>query len=413
MNAESNNMQFLITGKGQCTSCAQDVAKSDFLVCCSCSLSFHAVCTSVEKQKYLSTASFLKTYQCHRDKGNFRWFCDGCLTEFETSKNATIDNRIGHLVKQVTKMAETVNELSTTVSTLSQGYSSAPLNQNLDNTNNVWSNSHRTKSVRSSLLIKPVAGDSAKAFPDLGKIKDIAVQNKIQVSNFGKSKSGNTFIHCSTSADRDKLQPLLENNYGDREIVPLKEKSPHVTIVDIVKTGNAEVTTDTILSCIHSQNPSIAQLIDSSEELKVLFIKSNAKSDKCSAVVKLSCNIREAIRRNRNRIFIGITSCRVYDRFFVKRCNKCQEFGHYKENCTKADVCGYCSEDHPSEECTLKNETDLTLLKCANCKVKNLECSGHSTFWSKCPSYIIAQKRLKSTISYYDNHDCTAGHLND
>ena len=126
-----------------------------------------------------------------------------------------------------------------------------------------------------------------------------------------------------------------------------------------------------------------------------------------------SCKIREAIRCNRNRIFIGITSCRVYDRFFVKRCNKCQEFGHYKENCPKVDVCGYCSENHPSEECSLKNETDLTLLKCANCKVNNLECSGHSTFWSKCPSYIIAQKRLKSTISYYDNHACTAGHLND
>ena len=95
----NNIMQFLIDGKGQCTSCAQDVAKSDFLVCCSCSSSFHAVCTSVEKHKYLSTASFLKTYQCQKEKGNFRWFCDGCLTEFETSKNASIDDRIGHLVK--------------------------------------------------------------------------------------------------------------------------------------------------------------------------------------------------------------------------------------------------------------------------------------------------------------------------
>ena len=103
---------------------------------------------------------------------------------------------------------------------------------------------------------------------------------------------------------------------------------------------------------------------------------------------------------------------RVYDRFFVKHCNKCQEFGHYKENCTKADVCGYCSGDHPSEECKHKDSTDLTVLKCANCKANNMECSGHSTFWSKCPSYIIAQKRLKSTVPYYDNHPCTATYLN-
>ena len=84
------------------------------------------------------------------------------MTEFETSKNATIDNRIGHLVKQVSKMAVTMNELSNTVSTLSQGYPSTPLNQNLDNANNVWSNAHRTKTVRSSLVIKPVAGVEIK-----------------------------------------------------------------------------------------------------------------------------------------------------------------------------------------------------------------------------------------------------------
>ena len=115
-------MQFLIDGKGRCTSCAQDVAKPDILVCCSCISSFHAVCTSVDKLKYLTTASFLKTYQYQKEKSNFKWFCDGCLTEFETSKNATIDDRIGHLVKQVSKMAVTMNELSNTVSTLSQGY---------------------------------------------------------------------------------------------------------------------------------------------------------------------------------------------------------------------------------------------------------------------------------------------------
>ena len=134
-----------------------------------------------------------------------------------------IDDRIGHLVKQVSKMAVTMNELSNTVSILSQGYQSTPLNQNLDNANNVWSNAHRTQSVKASLVIKPVAGDSAKTFPDLGKIKDIAVQNQIQVSNFGKSKTGNTFIHCSSAADRDKLQPLLAENYRDHEILPLKE----------------------------------------------------------------------------------------------------------------------------------------------------------------------------------------------
>lgn len=403
--------QFLIDGKGKCTSCSQDVTQPDVLVCCSCNSSFHAMCTTVEKQNYLTTASFLKIFQKARD--NFKWFCNECLTQFETSKCATIDDRIGHLVEQVSKMSKNMNELSNTVSTLKSSHST-PLVSNSGNVNSVWSDVNRTQHVKSSLVMKPVAGDSAKTLPDLTKLKDIAVKNRIQVSNIGKSKTGNTFIHCSSAADRDKLQPLLAESYNNREILPLEEKLPHITIVDILKaTETEEVTKDAVLSQIQDQNPHIAQLIDSGEEFKVLFIKSNATSpDKFSVVVKLSCKIRDSIRSNRNRVFIGITSCRVYDRFFVKRCNKCQEFGHYKNNCTKQDVCGYCGGNHPSEGCSLKISPDPTKLKCANCKANNLECSGHSTFWPKCPSYIIAQKKLKSTIPYFDNHACTTGYLN-
>ena len=94
---------------------------------------------------------------------------------------------------------------------------------------------------------------------------------------------------------------------------------------------------------------------------------------------------------------------KVYDRFYVKRCNKCNQFGHYVKDCNNSKVCGVCcSEEHESEGCPNKDTTDMNLVKCINCKNRNLEEKGHKASWFKCPAYIEAQKKVKGTIPYYD-----------
>ena len=104
-----------------------------------------------------------------------------------------------------------------------------------------------------------------------------------------------------------------------------------------------------------------------------------------------------------NRVYFGLSSCRVFDRFYVKRCNQCQEFGHYKDTCNNPVTCAYCGEGHSSESCHLKECTDASKFSCANCKKADKEHSGHTAFAFNCPSYIAAQKRLRSTIPYYDS----------
>ena len=43
-------------------------------------------------------------------------------------------------------------------------------------------------------------------------------------------------------------------------------------------------------------------------------------------------------------------SCAVYDQWYVKRCNKCQLFGHYAKQCGNRACCGYCAaDDHGSD----------------------------------------------------------------
>ena len=160
---------------------------------------------------------------------------------------------------------------------------------------------------------------------------------------------------------------------------------------------------DDLLSQIRSQNTEIDELISAGEEFKVIFTKTGSDGNKLTAVAKVSCKIRDTIKHNRNRIFIGVTACRVYDRFFVKRCNNCQEFGHYHEGCQKPVKCGYCGDSHASKECTLKDDNDYSKRKCCNCKVNHPEHEeGHSAFWVKCPSYIAEQRKQKQRIPYYE-----------
>ena len=249
--------------------------------------------------------------------------------------------------------------------------------------------------MKASLVIKQTPGT---AKPTLNRLREIAVQNKIAVANVRTSKNGDTFIQCPTAKDRDRLTPLLHADYGKEEVAALKEKLPHISIVNILKSDGDNISKESILSDIRDQNPAIDDMITNGEEFTVLFTRDGKTSGKCTAVARVSSKIRDFIKNNRNHVYIGISSCRVYDRFFVKRCNSCQEFGHYKDNCNNVVKCGYCGGDHQSDKCELKEDTDVSKQSCCNCEALGLDHKGHSTFWNKCPAYMIAQK--KTSIKY-------------
>ena len=86
-------------------------------------------------------------------------------------------------------------------------------------------------------------------------------------------------------------------------------------------------------------------------------------------VARVSEDIREIIKSNNDRIFIGLTSHPIFDRFYVKSCSSCHRFGHYHAECSSTPCCGYCSaEDHISQDCPLYRTKDQTKYKCVNCQ---------------------------------------------
>ena len=78
------------------------------------------------------------------------------------------------------------------------------------------------------------------------------------------------------------------------------------------------------------------------------------------AIIRVSCNIRKFIESIDNRLYIGqFSSCKVYDHFPVKRCNKCQKFGHFHANCNANHTCVHCAGEHPSDQCNAKAASDF------------------------------------------------------
>lgn len=64
----------------------------------------------------------------------------------------------------------------------------------------------------------------------------------------------------------------------------------------------------------------------------------------------------------------------------IFQCKNCQRLGHASTNCNLKYRCVKCSQNHTPGECTIKEKTECSSLKCANCGQ-----SGHPASYRGCP----------------------------
>lgn len=77
----------------------------------------------------------------------------------------------------------------------------------------------------------------------------------------------------------------------------------------------------------------------------------------------------------RGRILLNFRSIRVHKYITLKRCFKCQHYGHYSSNCTQKEYCGKCAQEHDTRTCDTQN------FKCVNCN------GLHPSYSTLCPKY--------------------------
>jgi hypothetical protein len=438
---------FELNSSGVCTTCNKKIAEEK-IKCSSCDKFFHATCSPTDPTDPICTnKAFLKSFiNTSASKFNFSWACDHCLTLSENDKVALMSEQISSLRKAVTQLSEdktrSADELKVQMSQefmllteniisdikaritdqvtqqmntrvmqelekltasqsaefdkLSASISTKTSDHTPSSTGPVWKNPQSDKDLRASIMVKP---DEHGNPIDPGKIKKIILENGVPVNKITVSSSGDTFINLPNLKSREKLQPLLERHHNDHNILLLKKKLPQFSILGVTD----DLSKDDIKNGLISQNEAISTLVNAGHELSVVYTRPPPQGKAYHQVtVRVSPEIRRAIKASGNKVHLIDRHCRVIDNFHIKRCNKCQSYGHYASKCKpdSQDICGYCGEHHKSSECLLRNNPSHTH-KCCNCELAGLENSeGHSTFWKDCPAYKIQQDKLKGAISY-------------
>ena len=394
---------FKVDNSSVCSTCKQKVNDNQGLTCMECEGFFHAACPSApDNDSKICTSTFLTNYIRPTTKANFTWTCDWCLTEAESVKVATLRQLIKSISRsqtdQMTQLSAAVLNLTEKVNTLSEDKSIQE--------GTVWDQRQHINStkVKSSLMVKP---DDQGNRVNSKAVRKIADKEGIPVDSVVETESGEMFVNAPDADSRDRIGQLLEESHSANLVVKLKSKLPSIEVMgvtakDVQNDDNDDLTTEELEQSILRQNKSIAQLVERGSELKVVFIrKPPPRKVYYTVVIRVSPDIRDLINKMKNKIYMGVSVHNINDRFYVRRCNRCQGLGHYEDKCAPSNklVCGYCAKQHKSDDCPDKGK-DHKHHACINCSAENLDCKGHPAFWRNCPAYKLAQKKMMKSIAY-------------
>lgn len=126
-------------------------------------------------------------------------------------------------------------------------------------------------------------------------------------------------------------------------------------------------------------------LEDKKVELVSTFL--DRKGNK-NAVIDTDFEAAQYLLQNK-KLLIDMIRLRVEKYINIKRCFRCQRFGHLATNCNREFACSKCGESHDSRQCNSKEE------KCANCKA-----TDHSASSKVCPSYLEYKDKHIERVRY-------------
>ena len=442
-----------IDNTGKCKSCHDTDTTNGTLCCMFCTQYFHAVCRDAltgdkSGTEIICTRSFFNNFlKVTADEGvytnrhgNFKFVCDRCLTNFETNRVASQDDKIDKVDKRVDSMDKTIPQIKTLIEKFTNP--ETPKNSQLQETkvdkldkrvddlsknvdeiktilvekiSNVCTSTSTneaspvtyastlagsSKSLKRSVLVveKDPSGTVAR---DPNAFHDLLVENSIHVDKSFVNNSGNAVFVCPTENDRKHLNEKLTEKFPSMKISQPPELLPTISVSNLAR----DYTVPELKEIIFKEHPEIKDFFEGGEMFDIMKIKPHRRDNsRYQASVRVGNNIRKFIELHGNKLYVGSSCCRVFDNFFVKRCNKCQKFGHYKDECSASKfTCGLCSGNHETNQCTNANNEHF-VPTCTNCMKHQNNTSQHSHSASdlSCPAYIREQHKVRRAINYYN-----------
>ena len=394
---------------GKCSSCSNIIADDSIIKCSKCKLLFHAVCSTYENE--ICNKTLFKLFCSKSTKSNFMWFCDACLTSFEFDAASNDTARINNLEHQINTMNSRFDEMKELIlntkpsSNKNVDNSYVQNNQNKENETNQKSNvTEKTKEPLAKHNINPwrvqtrvtILKDNLGNTPDLAEFEKRALDNNLKVKKATWDTKGNIVLVCPSAQDAVAVCEQATVEFPHNTVLEPRSPSSVINIVGFRTSHDL----DTLYNLLISANSALSTLKGKPlEEVKMFFdiiaIKPCAKNPSVfRAVVRVSKTLRHLIRLSSNKLKIGFYVCSVYDRTIAKRCNKCQTFGHWANDCQPGNivVCADCGQNHDTQKC--KSES----YHCINCaKITDADCN-HSAKSLDCPAYIAYRNSEQNSL---------------
>ena len=257
----------------------------------------------------------------------------------------------------------------------------------------------QTRVIRNEevLVLKPRCSEGASATPLSVSVDGLTnVLKAIPVKSCRAASRGSVvvkFPHGEAKAEA-KASVGSSPDFVEVAVSEPKKMLPKMTLLDVPPS----LPDSEIISGILDKNPQIKELPNAVHTLSLVF--SRVGDGKKMAILKMSPDVRNAVAHSGNRVFLGLTSCRAFDRFWATQCRHCQKFGHTKNRYPAeiaSPVCSFCAGPHAPLNCP-----DKSVLKCVNCSSLGspAERCHHSASSLDCPVMIAERNKVM------ENTDC-------
>ena len=356
--------------KTNCLACRKNVAKSaKALKCAYCTRWYHIGCLSLDDGDF--------EFMAQRKQG-FRWFCGECdetinsmlaegrcSSDFEKkvieNVSAVVTNTLEKFQAEISGKMKALEEMVSSGSS-SQGPVPQPeafvdiLKEALDKSKHdndqckevpITINSFGRSEIvedQQVLIVKVKPGKEANAATAVDNIK--SALKSVPVNSIRETRTGSLVVKFPSESAKREAGVLVNSCFdSDSDFVVSEPKKafPKMTVVGI----SASLPDDEIIDNIIMKNKEVSMLVQKGCLLSMIFAK--IKGNYKYAVIKIAPEIRTAIEKMGSYLYVGLSRCKVYDRFWVTQCFHCQKFGHTSSNCSKKNenpVCAFCAGAH-------------------------------------------------------------------
>ena len=382
----------ILDEKGLCKHCKQD-AQAEFMECWLCQNRYHVIgCDGIEP---MIQPSFLRSQwpTIRKKYPSLNFTCASCTEDAKTRRDTVMSSRVRLLEESSLETNNQLLDIKNLLTTVLNAKS-----QNIPDTEKP------AVETPTLIVVEKADHDEADNSEEENKAKwnvvaKAAINIKAGVKNSWTNRSGQTVLVCNSEKSKQALLPHVQKVFTNRTINTPKPRLPTISVPFI----HGKFEKEELRDILKQQNEDCG-IKFTEENTQILFIAPmRHKENLYQAVIRVSEDIRAKIKNNGDRLFIGINSCPVYDRFFVKRCNHCQDFNHFHKDdggCKKKPVCALCAGSHDTRSCS----TDEEYHQCANCIKAKKDDVSHAAYALQCPMYLAEQNKLKKSINFYSKN---------